>query len=69
VVEQRYKKPQKKESNRNPGDKKSLWSNKKYLGRLLQQTRTSGRQNLRDQRQNRCKQNIRRTFRQTTQEL
>jgi hypothetical protein len=43
-----------KESNRNPGNKKFLKSNKKYSRKLLQQTRTSGRQNLRAQRQNRC---------------
>jgi hypothetical protein len=42
-VEQRYAKPQKKESNRNPGNKNSLQSNKKHSVRLLQQTTTSGR--------------------------
>jgi hypothetical protein len=36
----------KKESNRNPGNKKSLCSNKKHNGRPLQQTRISGRQTL-----------------------
>jgi hypothetical protein len=49
-VEQRFGKPQKKESNRNPGKKKSLESNKKHSGRPFQQTRTSGRQNLRARR-------------------
>jgi hypothetical protein len=39
-----------KKSNRNPGNKKSLFSNKKHSGGPLQQTRTSGRQNLRAQR-------------------
>jgi hypothetical protein len=34
-VEQRYWKLQKKESNRNPGNKKSLYSNKKHCGRSL----------------------------------
>jgi hypothetical protein len=34
----------KKESNRNLSNKNSFKSNKKYSGRLLQQTRTSGRQ-------------------------
>jgi hypothetical protein len=43
-------KPQKKESNRNPENKKSLQSNKKHSGRPLQQTRTSGKQSLRVQR-------------------
>jgi hypothetical protein len=37
-------KPQKKEQNRNPGNKKFLKSNKKFSGKPLQQTRTSGRQ-------------------------
>jgi hypothetical protein len=37
----------KRESNRNPGNKKVFKSNKKYGGKVLQQTRTSGRQNLR----------------------
>jgi flagellar biosynthesis GTPase FlhF len=37
----------KKETNRTPGSKKSLYSNKKHSGRPLQQTRTIGRQNLR----------------------
>jgi hypothetical protein len=34
----KYGKPQKKESDRNPGNKKSLKSNKKYNRRPLQQT-------------------------------
>jgi hypothetical protein len=34
-VEQRYGKAQKKESNRNPGNKKSLQSNKRHSGRPL----------------------------------
>jgi hypothetical protein len=42
-----------KKSNRNPGNKKSLTSNKKYSGKLLQKTRTSRRQNFMAQRQNR----------------
>jgi hypothetical protein len=46
-VEQRYGKPQKKESNRNSADKKFLKSNKKYRVKPLQHIRTSGRQNLR----------------------
>jgi hypothetical protein len=36
----------KKESKRNPGNKKCLCSNNKHNGRPLQQTRISGRQNL-----------------------
>jgi hypothetical protein len=36
----------KKELNRNPENKKFLKSNKVYRGKPLQQTRTSGRQNL-----------------------
>jgi hypothetical protein len=36
-----------KESNRNPGNKKSLYSNKNHSGRPLQQTITSVKQNLR----------------------
>jgi hypothetical protein len=35
-----------KKSNRNPGNKKFLKSNKKYREQPLQQTRTSRRQNL-----------------------
>jgi hypothetical protein len=42
-----YRKPQKKESNRYPGNKKSLKSNKKHSGSPLQKIRTSGRQNPR----------------------
>jgi hypothetical protein len=49
-VEQRYGKPQKKQSSKNPGNEKSLYSNKTHSRRPLQQTRTSGRQNLRIQR-------------------
>jgi hypothetical protein len=49
-VEQTYRKSQKKEPKRNHGNKKSLYSNKKQSGRPLQQTRISGRQNLRAQR-------------------
>jgi hypothetical protein len=48
-AEQRYGKPQNKELNRKPGNKKSLYSNKTQC-RQLQQTRTGGRQNLRAQR-------------------
>jgi hypothetical protein len=40
----------KKSSNRNSGSKKFLLSNRKHSGRPFQQTRTSGRQNLRVQR-------------------
>jgi hypothetical protein len=36
-----------KKSNLNPGNKKSLYSNKKHSGRPLQHTRRNGRQNLR----------------------
>jgi hypothetical protein len=46
-IEQRYGKPQKKESNRNPRKKKPFWSNNKHSGNPLQQNKTSGRQNLR----------------------
>jgi hypothetical protein len=42
----------KKESNRNPGNKKFLKSNKKYSRKPLQQTGTSGRQNFRAQKKN-----------------
>jgi hypothetical protein len=37
----------KKESNRKPRNKKLLKSDKKYSGKLFQQTGTSGRQNFR----------------------
>jgi hypothetical protein len=43
-------KTQKKESNRNSGNKKSFNSNKKYSCGPLQPTRKSGRQNLRARR-------------------
>jgi hypothetical protein len=36
-----------KKSNRNPGNKKFLKSTKKYSGKPLKQTGTSGRQNFR----------------------
>jgi hypothetical protein len=51
-VQQMYGKPQKKESNRNPGNKKSLKSKKtpKQSVRPLHHTTTCGRQNLRAQR-------------------
>jgi hypothetical protein len=43
----------KKESNRIPGNKKSLKSNKNYSGESYHNTRKTGRQNFRAQRQNR----------------
>jgi hypothetical protein len=43
----------KKESNRNPGNKMSLNSNKKYSCKPLQQTRTTGGQTFRAQQQSR----------------
>jgi hypothetical protein len=49
-----WKNLRKKESNRSPGNKNFLKSSKKYRGKPLQQTRTSGRQNVRTSRQNRC---------------
>jgi hypothetical protein len=60
----------KKESDRNPGNKMSLKSNKKYSGRPHQQTRTSGRQisDLKDKLKLKKKKN-KRNLSQTTQEL
>jgi hypothetical protein len=46
-VEKRDSKPQKKESNRYPGNKNFPYSNKKQSGRPPQQTRTNGRQKIR----------------------
>jgi hypothetical protein len=62
-------KSQKKESDRNPGNKIFPNSNKKHSWKLLQQIRTSGRQNVRAQWQNHCPEKDRTIFRHKIQEV
>jgi hypothetical protein len=62
-------KPQEKESNRNPGNKRLCKANKQYSLNPLHQSRTRERHNIRTQRQSNIKEKIEETVDKKNQNL